>query len=89
MKQRKSRPGQPPKGPDGELVSEYPRVAVRLPPDTKAALEALAVLRRQPLWAVLDEAARELIARLPADVRQQVTRARPLKRPLRQFKAEP
>jgi hypothetical protein len=78
--------GQPPKGPNGELVSAYPRVALRLPLETKTALEALAVERRQPLWSVINEAVNELIARLPADERERVNRARPRRKPLRQFK---
>jgi predicted transcriptional regulator len=84
----RKRIGQPPKGPRGERVSQYPRVALRLPPETKAALEALAVHRRQPLWLIVNEAVRGLIDRLPAADRERVTRARARRRPLRQFAQE-
>ena len=88
MTTRKARMGQPPKGPAGERVSDYPRVGLRLPRATKNALEALAVWRRVPLWALVDRAVRELIARLPEAERARLARARPKRRALRQFKNE-
>jgi hypothetical protein len=78
--------GQPPKGPDGQRVSEYPRVALRLPPRTLAAVQALAVEQQRPLWLLIDEAIREKLERLPPDLHGKVLRARPRRRPLRQFK---
>ncbi len=85
---RKPQRGQPPKGDKGERVSDYPRVALRLHPVRKRALEALAEELRPPLWLLVDDAAREMLERLPPDVHERVMNARPRQRPLRQFKAE-
>jgi hypothetical protein len=53
--------GRPPSGPDGELVSKYPPLTVRIPPDTKHMLEALSALRRVPIWKLVDEAVRTFV----------------------------
>jgi hypothetical protein len=88
MKQRKTGRGQPRKGPDGARVSAYPALLVRIPATTKRQLEALSSLQRTPMWALVDQAARELIERLPEADRVRLARARPRRRPLRQFGAE-
>lgn len=70
-KSSSSRPAhRPPSGPGGERVSDYPRVAVRLPPLTKAKLEALATLSRVPVWQLVDTAVVAYIERLPDDERR-------------------
>jgi hypothetical protein len=63
MRDKTAKPGrgQPPKGQHGELVSKYPPLTVRIPPDTKHKLEALSALRRVPIWKLVDEAARTFI----------------------------
>jgi hypothetical protein len=57
--------GQPPKGAGGELVSKYPQLTVRIPPETKHKLEALSALRRAPMWTLVDAALRAYIDQLP------------------------
>ena len=59
------RTGRPPSGPDGTLTSRYPQLTVRLPPATKHQLHALSVLRRTPIWVLLDQAVTEMIDGLP------------------------
>lgn len=65
QKLRKRGRGQPPKGPDGEKVSKYPPLTVRIPPATKHQLEALSQLRGIPMWRLVDAAALAYIERLP------------------------
>ena len=88
MKQQKPRRGQPAKGPGGARVSAFPALLVRIPPTTKRQTEALSLLRRTPMWALVDQALKELIERLPEDDRARLARARPRRRPLRQFTAD-
>jgi hypothetical protein len=40
----------------GESVKDYPQVSTRLPPDAKAKLRALSVIRSTPMWRVLVDA---------------------------------
>jgi hypothetical protein len=40
----------------GELLSQYPRLTVRVPADTVARLRALAEARGLPQWRILHEA---------------------------------
>ena len=61
MSRKRTVGGRPPSGPDGELVSKYPPLTVRIPLDTKHKLEALSALRRVPIWKLVDEAARTYI----------------------------
>jgi predicted DNA-binding protein len=65
MKPKRRGRGQPPKGPGGELVSQYPPLTVRIPPETKHQLEALSVLRQTPMWSLVDESVRAYIEQLP------------------------
>lgn len=53
------------RGPGGELVSRYPPLTVRIPPETKHRLEALAALRRVPMWKLVDDALRTYVDGLP------------------------
>jgi len=55
-RKRRSGVGRPPEGPDGSKVSTYPRLAIRVPRETKSRLEALALLRGTPAWKVVDAA---------------------------------
>ena len=50
------RMGRPPVGSDGEKVSEYPQVMIRLPHETKATLDALSGLTGTPIWRLIDQA---------------------------------
>ena len=48
--------GRPAAGLKGQRTSEYPQLSVRLPPDTRAALCALAEVQGRPMWRVLMDA---------------------------------
>jgi hypothetical protein len=78
--------GQPPKGPRGERVTDYPVLLVRIPPDAKRQLSALSAHRRVPQWRLVADAIATYIAHLPADERELIERSRGRKA-LRQFKA--
>lgn len=62
----KKKPGRPAAGPDGERVSDYPAVMVRLPHPTKSSLDALSSVTGTPVWKLVDRAVRAYIARLSA-----------------------
>lgn len=87
MTKRRTGPGQPPKGEHGARVTDYPTLLVKIPRKTKRMLESLSVLRRIPQWALVDEAIRAFVERLPEEERRQVERSRG-RRGLRQFKGE-
>ena len=56
-KPRARRSGRPPAGVrHGEMVREYPQVSMRLPPEIKAKLQALAVVSATPQWRVVSAA---------------------------------
>jgi PAS domain S-box-containing protein len=48
--------GRPAAGLKGQRTSEYPQLSVRLPPETRAALCALAEAQGRPMWRVLMDA---------------------------------
>ena len=50
------RRGRPAAGIKGQRTSEYPQLSVRLPPETRAALCALAEAQRRPMWRILADA---------------------------------
>jgi len=51
------RVGRPPAGArDGEKVKDYPQLALRIPSDVKARLQALSVVTGQPQWRLLVQA---------------------------------
>jgi hypothetical protein len=57
IKTKRQRLGRPPSGArTGEKVVDYPQVSVRLPPEVKATLQALSLVRRRPQWRVLADA---------------------------------
>lgn len=62
----KRKPGRPASGPDGERVSDYPAVMVRLPRPTKSTLDALSSVTGTPVWKLVDRAVRAYIGRLPS-----------------------
>lgn len=65
--------GRPPSGPGGVKTSEYATLTVRLPATTRGQLHGLSVLRRTPIWQLVDQAVTALLATLPADERRLVT----------------
>lgn len=48
--------GRPPAGDSGEMVSEYPKLTISMKTDTKAKLEALRSITREPAWKIIDAA---------------------------------
>jgi len=48
--------GRPPAGLNGEQVQNYPQLSVRVPPETRRALRALARAEGRPIWRVLADA---------------------------------
>jgi predicted DNA-binding protein len=51
------RVGRPPAGErDGEKVKDYPQLALRVPAQVKAKLQALSVVSARPQWRLLSEA---------------------------------
>ena len=67
---RKSRLGRPPVGADGEKVSEYPQVMIRLPRETKATLDALSGLTGTPIWRLIDQAVAAYVDHMPEPQRK-------------------
>jgi len=56
--------GRPPSGPKGERVSTYPRLAVRVPPETAARLRAWADVSGVPAWKLVAESLDAAVSRL-------------------------
>jgi hypothetical protein len=49
--------GRPPAGArDGEKVTDYPQLSIRLPADVKAKLHALSLIESRPQWRVITDA---------------------------------
>jgi hypothetical protein len=54
---RKARIGRPPAGiRAGEMVKDYPQLNLRVPPETRAKLDALSTVRKQPRWRIVLDA---------------------------------
>ena len=75
------RRGRPAAGIKGQRTSEYPQLSVRLPPETRAALCALAEAQSRPMWRVLVDALalwerREMGKELRSAIAELRTRAR-------------
>lgn len=86
MAKRRIGPGQKPKGPQGERVSDHEALLVKIPRSTKVQLEALSALRKTPQWVLVDAAIRSSIDLLPEAEREAILKAKRRRR-LRQFKA--
>lgn len=56
--------GRPPTGEGGELLSEYKRTTVRLPPDVQRLLKAVAKKTGDREWQILVAAIREYAGRV-------------------------
>jgi hypothetical protein len=61
MPPKKSRPGRrtgrPPAGArEGEKVTDYPQLSVRLPAEAKAKLQALSLVNNLPQWRLVSDA---------------------------------
>ena len=68
-----ARPGRPPAGPDGEKVSDYAQVTMRLPEGTKALLDAISGMTGLSSWRVLEVALDAYVRQLPADEQRLLT----------------
>lgn len=67
------RSGRPPAGAQpGERVKDYPQLSLRLPPEAKAQLHALSIVKARPQWRVVIEAIDCLVRALPEGERQQL-----------------
>lgn len=77
-KQGVKRSGRPPAGVRrGEMVREYPQVSLRLPPEIKAKLQALAAVSSIPQWRVVSAALECFFKeRSPSEQRQVLTHMR-------------
>lgn len=62
--------GRPPAGEHGEMVSEYPKLTISMKADTKARLEALRSITREPAWKIIDTALDEYFKGLPSKDRK-------------------
>ena len=70
-----ARIGRPPAGARaGERVKDYPQLSVRVPPEMKARLEALSVVRATPQWRVISDAILCYFRELSTADRHQVER---------------
>jgi hypothetical protein len=66
------RPGRPPAGDDGEAVHKYPRLTMRLPGATLAALDAWQAATKTPRWRLIDRAINDAIGALPEAQRRAI-----------------
>jgi hypothetical protein len=69
-RRKPARIGRPPVGSDGEKVSEYPQVMIRLPRETKATLDALSGLTGTPIWRLIDQAVAVYVDHMPEPQRK-------------------
>ena len=54
---KRRRIGRPPAGArDGEKVTDYPQLSIRLPADARATLQALSLIESRPQWRVISDA---------------------------------
>jgi hypothetical protein len=54
---KRRRIGRPPAGArDGEKVTDYPQLSIRLPGDARATLQALSLIESRPQWRVISDA---------------------------------
>ena len=63
--QGKRKRGRPPAGYDGDKVSAYPQMTIRLPLETRAKLNTLSLLLRSPIWRIVDQAIDVYVTHLP------------------------
>lgn len=68
----KKRMGRPPAGEGGEMVSEYPKLTISMKAETKARLEALRSITREPAWKIIDAALEEYFRALSSKDRKAI-----------------
>lgn len=79
---KRAKAGRPPAGIDGEKVSKYAQVTIRLPAPSKRLLDAVTAMTGWPAWRVFDRALQALVRELPTEDRRvldlvQARRGRP------------
>ena len=62
--------GRPPAGHDGEKVSSYTQITMRLPDSTKRLLDSVTAMTGWPAWRVFDRALGAFVKQLPAEDRR-------------------
>ena len=75
-KPKPARTGRPPVGRQGEKVSDYPQVMIRLPQATKDVLEALSGRTGTPVWRLIDQAVEVYVNQLSDSERRLLTSVR-------------
>jgi hypothetical protein len=73
-KTRSRRVGRPPAGHDGEKVKDYPQLALRIPAEAKAKLQALSLVSARPQWRLLSDAIECYLRARPHEEQRQVRR---------------
>jgi CheY-like chemotaxis protein len=85
----RKRPGRPPAGiREDELVSDYPQLSIRVPPEVRRRMQALSAVSGRPQWRVLSDAIDTYIRNQPEEhqrlIEKLMDRAAPvLKQPVR------
>ncbi len=76
------KPGRPPAGRDGQKVSGYTQITMRLPDSTKRVLDAITAMTGWPAWRVFDRSLSAFVRELSAEDRHvlEVVKARRAKR---------
>jgi hypothetical protein len=69
MKRPTRKKVRPPAGDTGEKVSNYPRTTVRLSSATAAELKAWSLIKRRPVWRLIEDAVNAALRSEPAEVR--------------------
>ena len=66
------RAGRPPAGINGDRVADYPQLSVRVPPQVRDTLIAVAELRGQPHWRIMMDALMYYVRSLPPEERETI-----------------
>jgi hypothetical protein len=74
--------GRPPSGVDGEKVSEYRQITIRLPGSTRQLLYAIAGMTGMPIWRVMHHALEAYVLQMPDDERRLLSRVQHRRRRL-------
>jgi hypothetical protein len=68
--------GRPAEGADGDRVSDYQQISLRLPERTKALLDAIAGMTGLSTWRVIEDALAAYVRQLPNDEQKILTAVR-------------
>lgn len=73
---RRSKPGRKAAGHGGQKVSGYSQVTMRLPPPTKALLDAITAMTGLPAWRIVERALPAYVRELSTDEQRVLTLVR-------------